>query len=295
MGDGAMSHTTQYTIFGSLIFGVAIMDAVGSLLGFWSESGVRGQVLLGPKGLVLVGLVLLSFSTKYWVYQRTSNPRHRMVARLSVASILLCMGGDIVNANVANSFYRYGGSVKHDYLAESVIFFGPGYFLLLVTGILIALDTTVKGWVMYSVLLIGALFGVVSLMSMHLPGTGVFVTAMTVGYAALIGAVALFGCVVVHSMGGMQASLGVWLVGLGFVLAGVADAVIGAFWIYGNGGEGFYPTVRQVNWILYVGSQCLVIYLPYAYTSRTAFLADEGRGHSRKGNRCGRSARDSQK
>lgn len=270
MSDGAMSHAKQYALPACLIFAVAVVEALGSLLGVWWVSEFGDQVRLATKGFVLLGLVMVSVSIKHWVHQSTSNRRHRRVAWLSVASLLVCLGGDIVNANLSGTFYRYGGVVKHDYLAESVVFFGPGYLLLLLTGVLVAIDSNVKGWMMFSSILLGALLGTTAVLSIHLPGTGVFVTAMTLGYAALIGAVALFGFVIVHAMGGIRASAGVWAVGLGFLLAGVADAVIGAFWIYGNGGEGYSPTVRHVNWILYVGSQCLVIHLPYVFVSRNA-------------------------
>jgi hypothetical protein len=77
--------------------------------------------------------------------------------------------------------------------------------------------------------------------------------------------VGTFGFIIIYTFGGLKASYGVWLVGIGFILASVADSVIGRFWIYGNGGEGYYPEVRHVNWIMYIGSQCLVIYLPYIF------------------------------
>lgn len=50
--------------------------------------------------------------------------------------------------------------------------------------------------------------------------------------------------------------------GVGLVLASVADVVIGSFWIYGNEGQGFFPLVSDLNWMIYIGSQCLVLHLP---------------------------------
>ena len=125
----------------------------------------------------------------------------------------------------------------------------------------------VKGRVIFTSISTGLLLGALSVFAMHLPGTGAFVKAMTVGYAGLIGAVGFLGFVIIRSFGGRKGSNKAWLVGLGFILACVADAVIGNFWIYGNGGEGFYPAVRDVNWILYIGSQCLVIFLPTVLVS----------------------------
>jgi hypothetical protein len=59
-------------------------------------------------------------------------------------------------------------------------------------------------------------------------------------------------------------------VAAGLVLAAVADAVIGQFWLYGHAGQGFFPAVRDVNWVIYIGSQSLVIHLP-----RVAVLAPQ--------------------
>ncbi len=256
-----MKNQARYIIPGILIFVVATVESAGSLLGYWSES--EGSIIWFVKGCVLLSLIILSFSIRNWVVHNTSNSLYRKVAWLSLASLIVCVGGDIVNANFSNTFHRYEGAVKHDYLAESILFFGPGYFLLLVNGALVSIHNEVKASVIYLSVLIGALLGIASLFVMHLPGTGVFVTVMTAGYAALIAVVGIFGFVIIHSFGGKNASTGPWLVGLGFMLAGVADAVIGNFWIYGNGGAGFYPTVRHVNWILYIASQSLVIYLPF--------------------------------
>lgn len=270
-----MPNHTKYIAPAILIFVVATVDAVGALSGYWSESGDTGPILWAVKGCVLLSLVVLSFAIKNWVVHNTTNLLHRKIAGLSLASLVVCVGGDIINANFSNTFYHYGDIVKHDYLAESVLFFGPGYFLLLLNGVLVAKDNKVKASIIYLPVLVATLLGVVSLFMMHLPGTGTLVTAITGSYAALISAVGIFGFVIIYSFGGLNASPRAWLVGLGFMLAGVADAVIGNFWIYGNEGKGFYPTVRHVNWILYIGSQCLVIYLPFILVLHNKHLTSQ--------------------
>jgi hypothetical protein len=78
----------------------------------------------------------------------------------------------------------------------------------------------------------------------------------------LITAVGISGVLLLLSLGLTKAPPMAWLVGLGLVLAAVADAVIGSFWLYGNQGDGFYPAVRDINWVIYIGSQSLVIHLP---------------------------------
>lgn len=56
---------------------------------------------------------------------------------------------------------------------------------------------------------------------------------------------------------------------LGLFITELADAIIGAFWIYGDQGRGVYLQVRFINWFVYISSQCLVIHL----AKIVAFLA----------------------
>lgn len=260
-----MVNKNKFVTAAALIFSIATIDAIALLLGLWSPFGEHALLVWSVSGAVLLGLLLLSFSIKNWVYKNSNNPLHRKVAWLSFISLILCVGGDIINANFPQTFYRHGGVIKHDYLADSVSLFGPGYLLLLINGALVAAANQIQNKITYGAILLGAFFGVATFALMHLPGTGLYVTAITGSYAALVTAVAALGLVIVYSFGGLSAPLGVKLVGLGFVLVCVADAVIGNFWIYGNNGEGFFPAVRYVNWILYIGSQCLVIFLPYVF------------------------------
>ena len=54
----------------------------------------------------------------------------------------------------------------------------------------------------------------------------------------------------------------IWCAALGLVLAMVADAIIGKFWIFGNEGQGYFPLVSHINWIIYFASQALIQQLP---------------------------------
>ena len=100
-----------------------------------------------------------------------------------------------------------------------------------------------------------------SLATMYLDGAGIPILAITGVYSVVVTAVALMGLMLVIAYGGFHAPKPIMWVSLGLFLAALADAIIGAFWIYGNQGQGFYPQVRYINWFIYISSQCLVIHL----------------------------------
>lgn len=247
-----------------LAVAMAVVDSVGGMLGLWSVTGGTTQRLwiTAFEALSMLMLLANSVAIRRAIYADAALVHLRAVATLSTLSLLVCLGGDWVNFNIPQTYFRHGAVIRHDYLADSVMFFAPGYALL-IAAVAVAFRQTgrplkplVTSWV------VAAVVGVATLYSMHLPDTGPYVTAVTGGYSLVITAVGLTGGMFIWAFGGLKASAGVWWVGVGVVLANLADAVIGQFWIYGNGGEGFFPIAREVNWIMYVGSQALVIHLP---------------------------------
>ena len=264
-----MTSVNKFSLASFAIWLVATIDATGGLLGLWSVVGDQRPVILLVEGGLLLVLLLTSLAIRRWVYQQTADRSCRTVAWLSVLSIVLCIAGDLVNFNLPQTLYRHDGIVRHDYLADSVWFFAPGYLLLL-AAVTLTTHRKLKAGTPVLVYLAAALFGGISFASMHLENTGWYVSAITGSYAVFITVVGASGIVLILAFGGRHAPLGVWLVGAGLLLAAMADAVIGQFWLYGNAGEGFYPAARYVNWSLYIGSQCLVIHLPRIAVGRVS-------------------------
>jgi len=97
--------------------------------------------------------------------------------------------------------------------------------------------------------------GVLSFAGMYKEGAGVYVTTMTGTYAALISVMCASALWLLKSYGWQAMK---W-VALGAVLALLADALIGNFWIYR---EGYFPNVAYLNWIIYFSSQALIQQLP---------------------------------
>lgn len=254
---------------------IALVDSVGALLGFWSIEGNERDIILTIESLILIALLINSLLIKRWVFRNTNNSALIKITWLSFLSLCFCLLGDITNFNLPETFYRYESAIKHDYLADSIYFFLPGYTLLLLAGIrAIELNTRDKHFIRYPVIA-GCVVGMISMVMMHLPNTDLFIIISTSIYAMLIGVVGFIGLAFILSCGALKASKGELLVGTGFILAAVADAIIGNFWIYGNQGEGFYPQVRYINWMVYITSQCMVIHLPHLLVINSKYSHDK--------------------
>lgn len=258
-----------------IILSLAFIDAIGALIGFWSIEGHERDIILTIESVVLIALLINSLMIKRWVVANTNDRAFIKIAWLSFLAIFFCLLGDVTNFNLPEIFYRYKSVIKHDYLVDSIYFFLPGYTLLLLAGFrAIELNTKDKRFIRYPVVA-GSVLGMLSMFMMHLPNTDWFITISTAIYAMLIGVVGFTGLAFILSFGGLKASKSELLVGVGFILAAVADAIIGNFWIYGNQGEGFYPQVRYFNWMVYIASQCMVIHLPHLLVINSKYSHDK--------------------
>jgi hypothetical protein len=275
MAKGHLMKSVILVRISCIIFSLALIDAIGALLGFWSIEGHERDIILTIESVVLIALLINSLMIKRWVSINTSDSALIKIAWLSFLALCFCLLGDVTNFNLPETFYRYESVIKHDYLVDSIFFFLPGYTLLLLAGFrAIELSTKDKRFIRYPVFA-GSVVGVLSMFTMYLPNTGWFITISTGIYAMLIGVVGFTGLAFILSCGGLKASKGGLLVGTGFILAAVADAIIGNFWIYGNQGEGFYPQVRYLNWMVYIASQCLVIHLPHLLVINSKYSHDK--------------------
>lgn len=259
--DPARVHADRYVITSLVVWLAATADAAGGLVGFWSVNGGERLWVLGAESLMLMALFANSLALKNWVYRNTTIPLYRQLAWLSVGSLALCICGDLVNFNLPQTFYRHGTVIRHDYLADSVWFFAPGYLLLAIAVIKVAMANGMRAGAMLALAIVAGLIGGGAFSVMHLPGAGHYVSAITGFYAVFITMVGASGLAFIVSFGKARFKPAVLLVGGGIMLAALADSVIGQFWIYGNDGEGYFPAARYINWVLYIGSQCLVVHL----------------------------------
>lgn len=257
-----MKNFTKLSYF--VIF-LAAIDMIGSLLNIWSveRSLFERNIILTFEFLTMALLLLNSFNIKTWVNNNTEDAFYKKIAWLSFISLALCIGGDIVNFNIPNTFFRHGEVIKHDYLLDSTKFFAPGYLVLIFAVCAAALKEGIKKLHIVLAILISIVFGLFSFNNMYIAESGTYVLSIAAAYSVIITLVAFSGILLLLAFGGLKAPKGIWLVTIGCILAAVADFVIGNFWIFGNEGQGFFPTVRYANWLIYVSSQALVVLLPF--------------------------------
>lgn len=230
------------------------------LIGLFTPNNKEILLFLTVSSLCL--LMFNSVAISAWVFHQFKDKQLRFIAVLCSAALMLCTVGDVINFNLSQHYHRYATLIKHDYLIDSILFFAPGYSLLFLACVLAykrqqAISQFKSVLFMVVVLVISA----TSLATMYLDGAGIPILAMTGVYSVVVTSVGLMGLVLVVTYGGFYAPKPIIWVSLGLLLAALADAIIGAFWIYGNQGQGFYPQVRYINWFVYISSQCLVIHL----------------------------------
>lgn len=227
------------------------------------EDGSAGKFWFGNlEMLLIIALLGNGWMIRRWVVRSGQDDLVKTTAMLCVLSLALCVGGDFINRNYFGVYHANGSSVRHSYLADSVWFFAPGYGVFLWATIRVALAHGVsKGFVALCAGVAGGL-GALTFTDLYTAEAGAYVSAMTGGYAVFISIVGVSAVWLVKALGWRLA----YPVAIGAVMATVADALIGNFWIYR---EGYYPAISQVNWILYFASQALVQQLPLQMASGT--------------------------
>lgn len=258
--DSAINYITIKHPHQVISFIAWLCALVVMLIGLFTPNNKEILLFLTVSSLCL--LMFNSVAISAWVFHQFKDKQLRFIAVLCSAALMLCTVGDVINFNLSQHYHRYATLIKHDYLIDSILFFAPGYSLLFLACVLAykrqqAISQLKSVLFMVVVLVISA----TSLATMYLDGAGIPILAMTGVYSVVVTAVALMGLMLVIAYGGFHAPKPIMWVSLGLFLAALADAIIGAFWIYGNQGQGFYPQVRYINWFIYISSQCLVIHL----------------------------------
>lgn len=250
---------------------LATAMSVVALTGVWGIDGAAVERLqFGAAELLLIALLLVNgFAIKRWVFAQTNDLLARQLAWLCLLSLMLCVAGDVVNRNFAQLFYQHGVVVKHDYLVDSVWFFAPGYSLLLLAVWRAAREKAVSNRFMRNTAMVGGVIAALSFLNMADFAAGEYVLGITGSYAVLITVVGVSSLWLLKAYGAISGPAAIRWVALGLALAAIADSLIGSLWIYGNDGEGYFPVISHINWIVYFASQALVQQLPVAVARET--------------------------
>jgi len=241
-----------------------VLAIVATQLLAWHLGIVDGAAKWALAGIEMVALLALLWNgwriRRYLAGQGPAASQQR-AATLVFWSLAVCILGDLVNRNLPPRFFSYDSVIEHSYLADSVWFFFPGYALFIAAAWLASRDRVAAIW-RIPALLIVALAGLLSFFDLVLPGTSTYIQIMTGAYTMLISMMVAAGLWILLAFGKRS-----WPVALGAVLATVADALIGHFWLFGTG---WYPAIAFINFIVYFLSQALIQQLPLIMAPETA-------------------------
>lgn len=202
--------------------------------------------------IVLAGYQVLMFRHHIVICQ---------VAYLVSAALLLSLMGDIVNLNLGNHYYEQGPYIKHDYLVNSIWFFMPAYMCYCLAAKLGLRALGVSHTKQSISLLVAGIVGALSYMSLFNANANSYVIVLTALYSVVI-ALPLayaYGFVIWATP---PITLSHIVIAAGLVLATLADAIIGQFWLFADESRGYYPAVREWNWLIYCTSQACLSVLP---------------------------------
>jgi hypothetical protein len=209
--------------------------------------------------LAVMGSFILVAGYQAVLFKR--DPVIRKVAGLVCAALILSVFGDIVNLNLSESYYRHGEYIKHDYLVDSIWFFMPAYLCYCVAfGVWLRYQGVRLKALVLSCLVAGSV-GLISYLGMFNPNAGSYVVSLSALYSMVI-ALPLAFAFSLLSWAKSFARFSRVLLATGLLLATLADAVIGQFWLFTDDVAQFYPAVREWNWLLYCTSQAILTCLP---------------------------------
>ncbi len=176
------------------------------------------------------------------------------VARLVLASLVLCAVGDVINRNYPGHAYQWDDVIEHSYLITSILAFAPGYALVVMANRRATCHVVGSRTAAVTVGL-GAAAGLIGFATTFDPDVAPGASALMAGYGVVLAVLAASTWWLGRTYGWRPSAPAV----AGCLLAVVADWLIATFWIFGDG----YPTIEHVNWIIYYASLALIGRLPF--------------------------------
>ncbi len=253
----------RFSKVAAILWLVAVVQSLLALFGVFDITQTNQErIIFGVVELVTMLLVIINaIAIMRYVAQQQSSLAF-LLSRLCLYALILCFFGDVVNRNFLQQFYQYDDVIKHSYLAASVIFFFPGYLIIVAAMTYLAIVKGLSKGFIIATALLAAFIALYTYNDMHIAGSGFILTVMTSSYSVLVSILAISAIWLLKALSWRQVPVRIWLAALGVILAMVADAIIGQFWIFGNHGQGYFPLVSHINWIIYLGSQVLIQQLP---------------------------------
>lgn len=217
-----------------------------------AEGTTARQVFSTVEMALVVALVLVAVAIVRWAADE--RPPVAAVARLTLASVILCAVGDLINRNYPGHSYQWDDVIRHSYLVTSIVAFAPGYALVVVANrraTAARVPARTAGWTVAVAAVLGLGGFATSYDSAVASGANLAMAVYAMVLAALAGS-----CLWLGRTYGWRPSA---VVVVGCMLAVVADWLIATFWIHGTS----YPTVEHANWIIYFASLAMIGRLPF--------------------------------
>lgn len=220
--------------------------------GVWPAlPGKTGRLAFGITEMLLMAALLVNgVRIRQWLgAQAALSDRSRLSATWVPIALAICVLGDAVNRNFSGRFFSYDSIIEHSYLADSVWFFFPGYGLFIAVVWWTTRGRVSTAW-RWLPLLITSAAGIATFVRLLPEGVSPYIQLMTGSYTVLISTMMAAAIWMLKAEGGALR----W-VALGAVLATVADALIGEFWLFR---PGHYPGIAHLNFVVYFASQALI-------------------------------------
>lgn len=240
----------------ALLLGANFLLQLFVMLGWIpAASDMQTAVALSLVEMLLMFVVLaLAAFIVLWCRREPQAQALVPVAWLNLIGLLFCTLGDGVNKNFAEQYFSYDQVIRHSYLIDSIFCFFPGYGLMIIAMILAVRGRVApRHWILP--LGLAMVLGGLAFHDLWRAEMDPQASVMMLAYSCLISAVGLMAWPLLRAYSWRQ--LG-W-VALGAVLATLADALIGRFWI---ADDSYYPMIRYVNWVVYFSSQLMLLQLP---------------------------------
>ncbi|KZN34267.1 hypothetical protein N480_21935 [Pseudoalteromonas luteoviolacea S2607] len=248
-----------------LIWGICAVQTMLILSDVWPFSVESRFYHHGLEALTTAAIVVIAGATWATLQNQAAHKEMIFSAKLLTYGVLFCAFGDIVNFNLLQHTYRYDPLIKHDYLIDSIYVFSVGYGLILWSGFLFLKQLSVSKLEVIGVVSAVSIVTLFSYLQMRLPGTGAYVSILAGFYALLVAQCASVALLLLIKATKIKLTKRYYLPVIGLLLATLADALIGQFWLFGNQGQGYFPLIRTINWFVYISSSLLIIQLPWVY------------------------------
>jgi hypothetical protein len=248
-GRAALTRAQVGLVVVSTVLQLGALAFAGDSLG----TGTAARHVFSTIEMALVlALVGVAVGVARWAADQA--PLAASVARLTLASMVLCAVGDLINRNYPGHAFQWDDVVEHSYLITSIVAFAPGYGLVVVANRL-ATAGVVPGRSAAVTVAAGAVAGLFGFATSFDDEVAVGANLAMAAYAMVLAALA-GSCLWLGRTFGWRSSA---VVVVGCLLAVLADWLIATFWIHGTG----YPTVEHANWIIYFASLAMIGRLPF--------------------------------